>query len=160
MTGLTGVLSATNLSLVKENTKLRFQDASQFKTPEALIVYEQNMIEDDTLLRICSAEYGIQLQAPSPHYIPKELVEAFRGYDCVPIRYDTRLETVYVGVLPELKKYIPDVKNLSTVCIDVPVYYYVKLYARHYGRPAFLCELPPMDKLNMVVEEEIGRAHV
>ena len=40
MKGLTGVLSASNLALVKEATALRFQDASQFTTPEALIVYE------------------------------------------------------------------------------------------------------------------------
>ena len=66
MKGLSGVLSASNLSLVKEATKLRFQDASQFKTPEALIVYEQNMLDDEKLLEMCSAEYGTQLQTPTP----------------------------------------------------------------------------------------------
>ena len=50
MKGLTGVLSATNLSLVRDSTKLRFVDASQFTTPEALIVYEQNMLDDKRLL--------------------------------------------------------------------------------------------------------------
>lgn len=156
MKGLVGVLSANNLSMVKETTKLRFQDASQFNTPEALIVYEQNMLDDDQLLAICSAEYGIQLQAPTPQYVPKELVDEFRSYDCVPIRYDTRSETVYVGVLPEHRGYLPDVKNLTTVPVEVPIYYYVKLYMRHFGRPTFLYDLPPMDKFNMVVEEAIS----
>lgn len=155
MKGLTGVLSASNLALVKEATALRFQDASQFTTPEALIVYEQNMLEDDQLLAICTAEYGIQLQTPVPHYIPKELVSEFKGYDCVPIRYDTSAETIYVGVLPEMQGYIPDVRNLTTIRVEVPIYYYVKLYMRHFGRPAFLYELPPVDKLNMIVEEAI-----
>lgn len=155
MNGLTGVLSANNLSIVKETTKLRFQDASQFKTPEALIVHEQNMLNDDKLLRICSAEYGMQLETPTPQYVPKELVNEFREYNCVPIRYDTRSETVYVGVLPERQGYLPDVKNLTTVPVKVPIYYYVKLYMRHYGRVPFLYELPPMDKFNMVVEEAI-----
>lgn len=155
MKGLSGVLSASNLSLVKEATKLRFQDASQFKTPEALIVYEQNMLDDEKLLEICSAEYGTQLQTPTPQYIPKELVNELTGYNCVPIRYDTRSETVYVGVLPERRGYIPSVRNLNTVTVDVPLYYYVKLFARHYGRPEFLCDLPPVDKLNMIVEEAI-----
>ena len=77
MKGLSGVLSASNLSLVKEATKLRFQDASQFKTPEALIVYEQNMLDDEKLLEICSAEYServgervhrVQLRAYSVRY--------------------------------------------------------------------------------------------
>lgn len=155
MKGLSGVLSASNLSLVNEATKLRFQNASQFKTPEALIVYEQNMLDDNKLLEICSAEYGTQLQTPTPQYIPKELVNEFRDYNCVPIRYDTSSETVYVGVLPERKGYIPEVKNLTPVIVDVPIYYYVQLYTRHYGRPDFLCDLPAADKLNMIVEEAI-----
>ena len=71
MKGLSGVLSASNLHLVKEATKLRFRDASQFTTPEALIVYEQNMLDDDKLLEICSAEYGTQLQTPTPNTFPK-----------------------------------------------------------------------------------------
>lgn len=156
MKGLSGVLSANNLSWVKETTKLRFQDASQFKTPEALIVYEQNMLSDEQLLSICSAEYGTQLQTPTPQYIPKELVNEFRSYNCVPIRYDTRAEEVYVGVLPERRGYIPDVKNLATVCVEVPIYYYVALHTRYFGKPDFLFDLSPMDKLNMVIEEAIA----
>lgn len=155
MKGLVGVLSANNLALVRESTRLRFCDPSHFKTPEALIVYEQNLLGDEQLLQICSDEYGEQLQTPEPHYIPKELVEEFRGRKCVPIRYDTRTETIYVGVLPEDRGYIPDVRSYTTQCIPVPIYYYVKLYTRHFGRPDFLFELPPADKLNMVIEEAL-----
>lgn len=156
MKGLTGVLSATNLSLVRENTKLRFKDSSKFKTPEALIVYEQNMMDDEQLLSICSAEYGEQLSTPTPHYIPKELVEEYRGYSCVPIRYDTSEDIVYVGVLPENKaKYIPDIGNMRTQQVMVPIYYYVMLYMRHYGRPDFLFDLPAVDKFHLVLEEAL-----
>lgn len=156
MIGLIGELSSTNLSLVRENTKLRFKDPHLFKTPEALIVYEQNMVEDDKLLRMCSEEYGKELSTPEIHYIPKELVNMFKGYNCVPIRYDTSLETIYVGVLPELQGYIPDVRNLRTQQILVPIYYYVKLFTQLYGKVDFLYELPPMDKLEMIVEEAVN----
>jgi len=156
MKGLTGVLSATNLSLVRDSTKLRFVDASQFTTPEALIVYEQNMLDDKRLLSICSAEYGTVLQTPTPQYVPKELAEEFRGRECVPIRYDTREEAVYVGVLPEKQGYIPDVRNLTTKRVEVPIYYYVALHTRYYGRPSFLFELPAVDKLNMILDEAIS----
>ena len=155
MKGLTGVLSATNLALVNENTTLRFRDKSKFKTPEALIVYEQHMMEPDQLLAICSKEYGKQLEAPQANYIPKEIVNKFYGYDCVPIRYDTRDEKIYVGVLPEMQKYIPDVNNATTVRVLVPIYYYVQLYTRHYGNPDFLYTLPARDKLNIILEEAI-----
>ncbi len=156
MTGLVGVLSATNLALVRESTALRFRDPSVFKTPEALIVYEQNLLDDDTLLEVCSKEYGIRLQTPEPRYIPRELVDAYSGFNCVPILYDTRSETVTVGVLPETTTVVPDVHNLTTVCIQVPIYYYVKLFTRYYGLPDFLYELPARDKLNMIIEEAIN----
>lgn len=155
MRGLTGVLSATNLALVNESTKLRFRDSTKFTTPEALVVWEQNMLPEDQLLTICSEEYGKELQAPQPHYIPKELAAEYQGYNCVPIRYDAREEKVYVGVLPELDGYIPDVRNTVTVHVPVPIYYYVQLYTRHYGNPDFLFELPIADKLNVIVEEAI-----
>lgn len=156
MKGLAGALSANNLSLVREAAKLRFQDAARFKTPEALIIYEQNLMDDAALLQLCSSEYGIPLQAPTPQYISKELVNEYRGLDCVPIRYDASTHTMYVGVLPEMARFIPDVRGMNTVQIKVPVYYYVQLYTRHFGRPSFLYELPATDKLNFILEEAIS----
>ena len=38
----------------------------------------------------------------------------------------------------------------------MPIYYYVKLYMRHYGQPDFLYELPAVDKFDMIVEEAIA----
>lgn len=156
MTGLTGILSSTNLSLVNESTKLRFRDHTQFKTPEALLVWEQRMLPEDKLLEVCEREYGKKLHTPTPSYIASELVQEFRGYNCVPIRYDTREEKIYVGVIPELQGYIPDIRNTETVRIEVPIYYYVNLYERHFGLPDFLYPLPPADKLRMIIEEAVG----
>ena len=156
MIGLVGVLSASNLALVRESTQLRFRDPSKFKTAESLIVYEQSLLDDAALLEVCSKEYGIRLQAPEPRYIPRELVDAYIGLHCVPIVYDPRLSTVTVGVLPEATTVVPDVHNLTTVCVPVPLYYYVRLYTRYYGRPDFLFDLPAKDKLDMIIEEAIN----
>lgn len=156
MTTLTGKVSVTNLSLIREGTKLRFRNADEFKTAEALIAYEQRILEPDELLELCSKEYGEQLQAPSPSYIPSGLAQEFKPYNCVPIRYDTREEKIYVGVLPEITKYIPDVRNITTVRVRVPIYYYVNLYTRYYGDPDFLYVLPPADKLRMIIEEAVN----
>lgn len=156
MTGLTGILSSTNLNLVNEGTKLRFVDHTKFKTPEALLVYEQRMLPEEQLRQICEREYGHPLETPTPAYIAGELVQEFRGYNCVPIRYDTREEKIYVGVIPELQNYIPDVRHTTTVRVKVPIYYYVQLYIRHYGLPDFLYPLPYADKFRMIVEEAIS----
>lgn len=156
MNSLMGKVSVTNLSLIKEGTKLRFRNAEEFKTAEALIAYEQRILDEDELLCLCSREYGLELKAPTPSYIPTELAQEFKPYSCVPIRYDTREEKIYVGVLPELSKFIPDVRNITTVRVNVPIYYYVQLHTRYYGSPDFLYELPSADKLQMIVEEAVN----
>lgn len=162
MKGLTGVLSSRKLLLAREATALLFEDHTKFTTPEALFVYEQNMLDESVLLRICSEEYGVELSTPTPQYVPRELTEEYRRYDCVPIRYDTRTSTMYVGVLPELDQIIPDIRSLTTSKIYVPIYYYVQLYARYYGRPPFLHTLPVADKFELIVCEalELGAADI
>ena len=156
MLNLAGHLSASNQRLVESTTKLRFKDASQFKTPEALVIYEQSLLDDDTLLQLCAKEYGFALETPLPSYVPPELAHEFRGYNCVPIAYDPREERIQVGVLPESTGYIPDVKGNITVRVNVPVYYYVELYERYYGPPDFLYVIPPADKWDMIVNEGVA----
>lgn len=155
MKGLIGVLTSTELSSVREATELRFRDPTDFTTPEALVVYEQRMLDEENLLRICCDEYAIALETPMPQYIPKELVNVYEIYPCVPIRFDSRTDSMYVGVLPEHASHIPDIGAMSTVSVPVPIYYYVQLYTRHFGVPRFLHELPPADKLNLIIEEAI-----
>ena len=156
MLNLTGIISATNQRLVESNTKLRFVDASKFRTPEALIVYEQRLMDEEDLLRLCSEEYGIPLEAPQPSFVPPELAAEFRGHNCVPIAYDPREVCIMVGMLPEQEGYVPDVKgNMTTIC-KVPIYYYVQLFQRYYGEPDFLYTIPPADKWNMIVEEGVS----
>lgn len=156
MLNLTGHLTASNQRLVESSTQLRFKDASQYKTPEALVIYEQSLLDDETLRQLCSKEYGIELETPMPSYVPPELANEFRGYNCVPIAYDPREERIAVGVLPEAVGYIPDLRGNVTVRVNVPIYYYVELYTRYYGVPDFLYTIPPADKWNMIVNEGVA----
>lgn len=156
MHGLSGVLPATKLDLVKRLTSLRFDNPLSFKTPEALIIYEQHMMEEEKLLAMCSKEYGVELSTPSYAYIPKELTDEFRGKSCVPIRYDTRNKVIYVGILPELEEFIPDVRHIRVEKVKVPIYYYVQLHVRHFGLPKFLKQLPIKDKVDLIVEEAVN----
>lgn len=158
MKGIIGALSATNIHLVRESTQLRFKDPAKFRTPEALILYEQSLMPEEKILEICNAEYGddIKLETPVPAYIPRNMAQEFAGRNCVPIRYDATNGKLYVGVIPELDGYIPDVGTAITVRVTVPIYYYVKLYARYYGNPDFLYDIPAADKLNMIITEAVS----
>ena len=79
MISLQGLLTSADLSSVRDKTKIMFKDASKFVTPEAVIVYEQNMLPNDVLLRACSEEYKKQLYTPKREYIPREIVDKFKG---------------------------------------------------------------------------------
>ena len=53
MIELQGYLSSTNLQNARDKTKLRFKDMAKFVTPEAVIAYEQRMLDEDKLLEAC-----------------------------------------------------------------------------------------------------------
>ena len=156
MRTLLGVLKASDLDAVNEKTALRFKDANAFKTPEALIVYEQNMLPEQRLLDLCQQEYNLELHTPQPMYIPKELLDKFFGKNCVPIKYTVGNNTMVVGVLPEFRDELIQCDNINIEKVDVPIYYFVSVYTSLYGQPSFLYNLPIKDKLSFIIDEAIG----
>lgn len=156
MRTLLGVLKASELDSVNEKTSLRFKDVTQFKTPEALIVYEQGMLPEDKLLSLCEEEYGKSLCIPRTAYIPKDLLDKFFDKDCVPLSYDVGSNTMRVGVLPEFEDRLIMCDNMNIEKVLVPIYFYVSLYTTLYGQPSFLYELPIKDKWSFIVEEAVS----
>lgn len=157
MKSLIGVLSGSEIDLVSSSTRLRFKDANAFKTPEALIIYEQCLLPEDILLKCCSSEYNKQLSTPNSTYIPPDIVEFYKDKDIVPISYSTRDSTLVVGVLEEFADKVDvSYKHFNVVKVSVPIYYYVNMYTRYYGHPKFLCPLPVVDKFNFIVSEAVA----
>ena len=61
---LEGLLSASQQALVSSSTALIFKDASKFKFPEALFLYEQSLLPDDKLFDLCQSAYRMPLYEP------------------------------------------------------------------------------------------------
>jgi Tfp pilus assembly pilus retraction ATPase PilT len=156
MLGLSGIVTASQQQTIRELTALRFKDAKQFKTAESLIIHEQNMLDETKLLDICNNEYDAKLVLPEYTYVSPELAHLFVNMDIVPLKYDNRGKTMYVGVMPERDKVPPSIKNIRVEKVYVPLYFYVKLYTRYYGFPDFLFELPVTDIFRMIVEEAVS----
>lgn len=155
MTRLQGYMSATDYNMVNEKTRLMFSNPMDFKTPEALIVYQQRMLDSNLLLDLCMQEYNKTLYTPKPTYIPQEVLDFFEQYNCVVISYSPKDNVVELGTMPELDVSRVYSGNYRVKWIAVPIYYYCELREKQYGRPDFFSDLPPKDLWDLIVEEAL-----
>lgn len=158
MRSLQGQLNAADLQNVREKTRLQFVDnGKQFVTPEALVVHQQNILPDNVLLELCKEEYqSDDLHVPRREYIPRDMLNKFRGMNCVPIKYSAANNTMTVGVLPELSRIRDFNVGMSVNEVRVPIYYYVQNYTDYYGRPSFILPLPTKDYLDFIYAEALA----
>lgn len=158
MQSLIGIISAVDSDMIDQKTSLRFRDKTKFRTPEALIIHEQQIISDERLLEACQREYNTILETPPIRYIPKEIIEMFTARDVVVLDYDVSNSVILLGTIPEFKhvktRIYEDRYTLKFVL--VPIYYYTELYTKQYGEPEFLAELPLRDKWDFIVQEAIS----
>lgn len=155
MQSLAGIVSALDLSAAQQAAKLRFVNADNFKTPEALILYEQNMVDTEVLLDACQREYNRILDTPEPRHIPQEILDMFEDYDVFVADVDLADAIVTLSTIPEFanQTIISDFYQIKIVLC--PIYHYVKLRTRQYGKPQFLLDLPILDHWKMLVDEAI-----
>ena len=156
MRSLQGLLKSNELSSVRDKTRLMFRNADEFRTPEAVVVHEQNLISDEELLKACSEEYNKQLCTPRREYIPRDIVDKFKGLDCVPLFYNSSSGVMTVAVLPERPVKRTSYGSITVKSIEVPIYYYVDIYRELYGQPDFLLPLPARDYLDFIFSEAIS----
>ena len=158
MRSLQGQLNAADLQNVREKTRLQFVDnGKQFVTPEALVVHQQNILPDNVLLELCKEVYqSNDLHVPRREYIPRDMLDKFRGMNCVPIKYSAATNTMTVGVLPELSRIRDFNVGMSVNEVRVPIYYYVQNYTDYYGRPSFILPLPTKDYLDFIYAEALA----
>jgi len=152
---LIGIISSVDSGMIDQKTSLRFKDKSAFRTPEALIIHEQQIISDERLLEALQREYNTVLVTPNIRYIPKEIINIFEEYPVVVLDYDVADGVITLGTLPEFN----DIRNkiFSDQYIIkyqlVPIYYYVELRTKQYREPDFLAELPLKDKWDFITQE-------
>lgn len=152
---LPGLISAVDLNMIMEKTNLIFNNPNDFKTPEALLLYQQRLLDSERILSICTQEYNIQLYTPRPAYVPREVMDFFEPYPVVVISYDIPTKTVELGTLPEFNVNNIFSQQYSLKFVAVPIYYYVELRTQQFGPPNFLSEMPARDLWDFVVEEAI-----
>lgn len=154
MKSLQGHIPASEYTKVLEAAKLRFKNHLNFRTPEALVVYEQGMLAEDELRHYCELEYGTEFQRITPGFVVRDIVDAFRDSPFIPFSVDTTQEQISLACIPEQKGMrVPTYKGYSTGIHEVTIYDYVSLYTSTYGRVPFLYELHAKDYFDFIVEE-------
>lgn len=157
MLSLQGKMSSINLTQVKELTKLRFKRASDFKTAEALIVYEQKMLDTDILRQCCEVEYGIKFDNYVKNFVAKELIDFYKDKNFVPVNYSVSTNTVTLITVPEYEKeYIETYANMKVIRKVVPIYEFIKEYTHYYGTPKYLYEIPTEIVFEMIIQEALA----
>lgn len=158
MSSLVGIISAIDADMVDQKTNLRFKDKTQFRTPESLIIHEQQIISDERLLEACQREYNTILDTPPVRYIPKDIIDLFSNFDVVVLNHDVANSVITLGTIPEYQSVMKKI-HLDMYKIEfklVPLYYYVELYTKQYHEPDFLAELPLKDKWDFIVQEAVA----
>lgn len=161
MNSFQNALTSVEQEMVYSSVELRFKNPEDFVTPEALIIHEQGLIDDNHLFELVKQEYINQgftksLEIPKQVYLPNEIVEHFRDKACIPLSYDNVSNIIHVAVLPEKEEL--NIEKWNDTKIErhlVPIYYYVDKYIRLYNSPEFLLELPVYDLLNYIVYKAI-----
>lgn len=159
MENLQGQLPASIQSLIQDAIKLRFKDPSMFRTPEALIIYEQHLMNEEELMKYLeNVVYKEKLQTPKIGMINKDIIYHFEDKKCIPITYSLTAKLVQVGVLPENKDmYIEEYKHTKIEKILVPLHWYIDNYTKMYGVPDFIFPLPEKDLFDLIVAEAVQR---
>ena len=155
---LMGVISAIDAAEVDKKTRLRFVDYTQFKTPEALILHEQNIVSDERLLDACQMEYDLILEAPKANFVAKDIIQRYKPFRVVVIDYDITASTVTLGTIPEFREDFQKIffDGIRIRQVLIPIYMYVELRTKQFESPEFLAELPARDKWDFIVDEALA----
>lgn len=155
MQSLIGIIPANDSALVQEKTLLRFKNASDFVTPEALIVYEQQLIPEERLFGACQMEYNTVLTEPDLRYVPRDILNEFKKYKVVVCNQDVETGTITLATIPEFKDQVILSDKYIINLELIPIYTYVEIRTRQFGPPDFLADLPTKDKWDFIVNEAL-----
>jgi Tfp pilus assembly pilus retraction ATPase PilT len=156
MLNLNGILEIQTINAINNIVTTRFKDSSIFKTPESLILYEQNYLDKDKLLLLCNEVYEERLEEPIATYIPKDIVNLFKHTNAVPIRYIASKREVSVLYIPEYSIIKPTTTLYDIIYIPTTLHYFILNYTRYYGNFKELLEISGKLALNMIIEEAIN----
>lgn len=156
MLNLNGLVSVETIHELDSYTDLRFKDKSKYACPEALGLYEQRLLPNDEILRLCEQEAEEDLFIPVSSYIPVDIIRHFHGSDIVPVSYSPMRGVITCVALPEIGHEYPPISGYEVNIENTTIYNYFQEYTKQYGAHPDLCVVPAKHLLDSIVNEGIA----
>lgn len=158
MLNLNGLVPVETIHELDNYTTLRFKDKSKYACPEALGLYEQRLLPNDEILRLCEEEAMDDLYIPATSYVPVDIIRHFSGSDIVPVSYSPMRGVITCVALSELgHEYVP-ITGYTVSILNTTIYNYFQEYTKQYGMHPDLCDVPAKHLLDSIVNEGIALA--
>ena len=161
MLNLNGILDVEIIHELAGYTKLRFKDPMKYKCAEVLGLYEQSLISNDEIFKICQDAVGHELFMPAVSYLPPKILNHFgnlrNNRSCVvPVSFSPGRGTINCIYLDELgTDYIP-MDRYKVNLMPAPIYYYFERYVEDFGIHPDLNVVPSKTLFQSIVNEAIA----
>lgn len=154
MLNLNSILDESQILQVNEYTSLRLSDPRKYICAEAIALYEQRIIPEGKIHKMCEQAVRRKLYSPVTTAIPKDIaVQINRGSLMVPLSYNPLKKVLHCGALSELGVSHDPIPGVEIVTVFIPIYLYFKRYIELYGMHPDLLPVPAKTIYDSIVQE-------
>lgn len=156
MLNLNGILPVDILQEVSAYTDLRLRDRQKFEACEAMALYEQKLLPNDTIISLCEEAAEEDLFIPPASYIPIDIIRHFRGSDIVPVSFSPMRGVITCVALKEIGTSYKPIQNYTVEIVFTPIFNYFQEYVKQYGPHPDLLDVPAKQLIDSIVNEGIS----
>lgn len=154
MLNLSGLLDVERISDVNAYTSLRLDNPSKYVCAEALALYEQRILPEEQIHKLCEKTVGRKLYNPASSIVPRDIVKHFKETSkMVPIAYNSYKKQLTVVALTELGDTYEPLTDVRVFVYYVPIYIYFKRYIEVYGNHPDLLPVPAKTIYSIIIQE-------
>lgn len=156
MLKLDGVISFSLSKEVTSYTQLRVRNDVILRDAEAIALYEQNYVDDETIHKLCEEVFDMKLYEPLTSFMPQTIIQEFVGTGLVPVVNMPMARRLVCVYHPDIEYTVPEVvgyKDIEVQPTTAP--YYFRMYHEHFGNHPYLFPIPAKDLFDSIVSEAV-----
>lgn len=154
MLNLSTILDVERIAEVNRYTELRLNNPSKYVCAEALTLYEQRILPEEEIHKLCEKAVARKLYNPASSIVPRNIVNHFKETSkMVPIAYNSYKKHLTVVALTELGNTYEPLSDIRVFVYYVPIYVYFKRYLEMYGNHPDLLPVPAKTIYSIILQE-------
>lgn len=154
MLNLNTILDVEKIREVNEYTHLRLNNPSKYVCAEAIALYEQRLLPEEEIHKLCEKAVRRKLYNPASSIVPRSIIKHFKETSqMVPIAYNSYLKQLTVVTLTELGELYEPLPGIRVFVNYVPIYVYFQRYVEVYGSHPDLLPIPAKMIYDIIIQE-------